>query len=93
VPLYCCDVCGWATTAFRVDAVREHHNECRSCVGTMRLAFDLLGRAPPEAILPAEPESEPARAVDRYLRPRVERRGRPTRIEGVLGPQRRSFFR
>jgi hypothetical protein len=59
----------------------------------MRLAFHLVEPPAPDPVLPAEPESEPTRAVNRYLRPRVERRGRPTRIVSVLGPQRRSFSR
>jgi hypothetical protein len=39
VPLYCCDRCGWAATALRIDAVRDHQRECPACAGTMRLAF------------------------------------------------------
>jgi hypothetical protein len=93
VPLYCCDVCGWATTAFRVDAVREHQVECQACAGTMRIAFHLEEPASPPAILPAQPESEQTRAVNRSLRRRAERRGRPSRIETLGGVERRSLFR
>lgn len=92
MPLYCCDVCGWATTAFRVDAVRGHQTVCPSCAGAMRIAFH-LEEPPPPAILPAEQESELTRAVKRSLRRRVERRGRPSRIETQLGPVRRSVSR
>jgi hypothetical protein len=84
VPFYCCDDCGWATTAFRVDAVREHQIACPSCAGAMRIAFQVEEPPWPDAVLPTEPESEPTRAVNRSLRRRVERRGRPSRIESLV---------
>lgn len=93
MPLYCCEVCGWATTAFRVDAVREHHSECPSCAGTMRIAFHLEEPPIPHAAVPAETEPEQIRAIKLSLRRRAERRGRPSRIDSVAGAQRRSLSR
>jgi len=46
VPLYWCDGCGWASTAFRVDAVRTHHADCPDCAGTLRLTYH-IATAPP----------------------------------------------
>lgn len=93
MPLYCCDVCGWATTALRVDAVRAHHTECASCGGTLRIAFNLEEPPSPLAALPPEEQTELARAVKSSLRRRAERRGRPSRIESLPGPERRSYSR
>jgi hypothetical protein len=45
VPLYGCERCGWTTTAFRVDAVREHQADCPGCAGAIRLVFHV--RTPP----------------------------------------------
>jgi hypothetical protein len=39
MPLYRCARCGWATTAFRVEAVRDHHADCPECLGTIRMVF------------------------------------------------------
>ncbi len=58
MPLYRCAQCGWATTAFRVEAVRDHHIDCPECLGTIRLVFYVgtpsLDPDPPLAQLEAE---------------------------------------
>jgi hypothetical protein len=45
VPMYQCDGCGWTTTGFRLDAVRNHEGDCPGCNGTIRLVFH-VGVAP-----------------------------------------------
>jgi hypothetical protein len=89
VPLYCCEVCGWATTALRVDAVREHYVECPACAGTMRLAFDVNPSADKKPIL-AGPQAKLEHGLNRSSRPRADRRGLPFRIRpGGLSPNGR----
>jgi hypothetical protein len=39
VPLYCCELCGWAFTGLRLDAMEAHGEDCPVCDGTLRLAF------------------------------------------------------
>src|SRR5207248_7102988 len=94
VPLYCCELCGWATTGFRVDAVSEHRVECPACSGTMRLVFHL--EAPPRDNRPlADLEAKPDRGRERALRVRAgdrgQRRGRPPRVERPSQSPRRNL--
>ena len=46
VPLYACDRCGFASTAFRVDAARAHQLDYPSCTGTIRMVLDPPARRP-----------------------------------------------
>ena len=86
VPLYCCELCGWACTGFRVDAVREHQADCPECSGTIRLVF-AIGTPPvdPDPTL-TDLQAERDRAHERSLRwrarARAQTRGRTRRILG-----------
>jgi rubredoxin len=42
VPLYRCEQCGWATTAFRFEAVPAHRTDCPECAGVLRMTFDAM---------------------------------------------------
>jgi hypothetical protein len=44
VPLYACDRCGFASTAFRADAARAHQLDYASCAGTIRIVLDPQAR-------------------------------------------------
>jgi anti-anti-sigma factor len=39
VPLYACDLCGFTSAAFRVDAAAAHRLECPDCDGVVRIIF------------------------------------------------------
>jgi hypothetical protein len=84
MPLYQCEQCGWATTAFRVEAVRDHHDDCPECLGTIRMVFYVgtpsVDPDPPLAELQAERD----RARERLSRRRVpERTQRPGRMPAL----------
>jgi anti-anti-sigma factor len=48
VPLYACDLCGFTSAAFRVDAAAAHRLECPGCDGVVRIIFrsDQRSRGP-----------------------------------------------
>jgi hypothetical protein len=94
VPLYSCEQCGWATTSFRFDAVREHHSDCPECSGLVRLVFHIRTNAVEPEPTPADLQAERERARERFarrrLRERVARRGRFGRMNGPPTPRRRT---
>ena len=92
MPLYCCEQCGWATTSFRFDAVREHHTDCPQCSGLVRLVFHIGAKGVEPEPTPADLQAERDRARERFARrragDRADRRGRRGRISGPPTPPR-----
>jgi hypothetical protein len=86
VPLYCCEVCGWATSSFRVDAVNGHETDCPECAGALRLVFHIdslpLDPEPTTADLQAERDRAAERSARWAARKRVQTRGRPWLFDG-----------
>jgi hypothetical protein len=90
--MYSCERCGWATTTFRVEAVREHEADCPECAGALRMVFHLE-----TATRPVEPTREDLqdqrdqareRAVQSSIRDRHERRRRPQPAREPAPPRR-----
>jgi hypothetical protein len=94
MPLYRCERCGWATTAFRVDAVRDHHTDCPECAGALRMVFHIgNSRVEPDPV-PEDLKAERDRARKEYdrriARERGQRRGRLRRAYGPDASPRRN---
>lgn len=64
VPLYACDRCGFASTAFRADAARSHQLDYPLCAGTIRMVLDPQTREwhlpAPRLTAAAEPRVRPS---------------------------------
>ncbi len=93
MPLYRCARCGWATTSFRVDAVRDHRADCPECLGTIRLVFYVgtpsLDPDPPLAQLEQERERARERLSRWRAHERARRRRRATARNESAQPSRR----
>jgi hypothetical protein len=88
MPLYRCEQCGWATTSFRVEAVRDHHADCPECLGTIHMVFYVgtpsLDPDPPLAELQAERDRAREQFSRRRALARSRRRGRTPAIHSAV---------
>jgi hypothetical protein len=66
VPLYACDRCGFASTAFRADAARAHQLDYPGCAGTIRMVLDPQAREAQLARSAIPGRRAPGSAQNRY---------------------------